>query len=279
MTRADVPHPQQSTLDAATIKGIAERLNQAEKNRVQIRQLTLDHPQMSIEDAYAIQHEWVAMKLAEGRRLKGRKIGLTSKAMQNSVGIMEPDYGALFDDMFFPDGFDVPIERFIEPRVEVELAFVLGKQLRGPDCTIFDVLAATDYVVPAIEIIDSRLQRVDPVTGSTRKIMDSIADNAANAGIVLGGRPIKPMEVDLRWVSAILYRNGVIEETGVAAGVLNHPANGVAWLANKFAPHDVALEPGEIILAGSFTRALFAHAGDTFHADYGPLGSIAFRFA
>ncbi len=274
------PAPGESShLDAATVRALAQKLNDAETNRVQIRQLTLEYPGMTIADAYAIQHEWVAMKIAGGRRLKGRKIGLTSKAMQNSVGIMEPDYGSLFDDMFFPDGFDVPVQRFIEPRVEVELAFVLGKTLRGPDCTLFDVLSATDYVVPAMEIIDSRLQRVDPVTGSTRKIMDSIADNAANAGIVLGGRPVKPMEVDLRWVSAILYRNGVIEETGVAAGVLNHPGNGVAWLANKFAPHGIELKPGEVILAGSFTRALFAHAGDTFHADYGPLGSIAFRFA
>jgi 2-oxo-hept-3-ene-1,7-dioate hydratase len=265
-------------VDESVIRLLAQRLYDAEKKRVQIRQLSREFPQLTIENAYAVQDALTAIKLAEGRVIKGRKIGLTSKAMQNSVGINEPDYGVLYDDMFFPDGFDVPITRFIEPRVEVELAFVLGKPLRGPDCTIFDVLSATEYVVPAMEIIDSRLQRVDPETGGLRKITDTISDNAANAGIVLGGRPVKPLDVDLRWVSAILYRNGVIEETGVAAGVMNHPANGVAWLANKLARHNIGLEAGQVILGGSFTRALFANAGDTFHADYGPLGSIAFRF-
>lgn len=265
-------------LDSATIQAAARRLDEAERSRTQIRQFTLEYPGISIADAYAIQQAWVGMKLATGRRLRGRKIGLTSKAMQASVGIDEPDHGALLDDMFFPDGFDVPVERFIEPRVEVELAFVLARPLRGPNCTLLDVVAAADFVVPAMEIIDSRLQRVDPQTGGTRKVMDTISDNAADAGVVMGGRPMRPTDVDLRWVGALLYRNGVIEETGVAAGVLNHPANGVAWLANKLAPYDVALEPGQVFLSGSFTRPIFGHAGDTFHADYGPLGSIAFRF-
>ncbi|CAN5705629.1 2-oxo-hepta-3-ene-1,7-dioic acid hydratase [soil metagenome] len=265
-------------IDSSTHRDIARRLDQAEKERVQIRQLHLDHPSLTIEDAYAIQHEWVGMKLAAGRRKVGRKVGLTSKAMQTSVGIDEPDYGTLLDDMVFQDSTDVPIDRFIEPRLEVELAFVLGKKLTGPNITMLDVLSATDYVVPAIEIIDSRQQRVDPQTKGTRTIVDSISDNAANAGIVMGGRPVKPMDVDLRWVAALLYCNGQVEETGVAAGVLNHPCNGVAWLANKLCAFDVSLEPGEIILGGSFTRAIFAHRGDTFHADYGPLGSIAFAF-
>src|SRR5690606_8243143 len=153
-------------------------------------------------------------------------------------------YGVLLDDMFFRDGSDIPFERFIVPRVEVELAFILGRELRGPDCTIFDVLSATEYVVPAIEIIDARIEQFDRETGKPRKVFDTISDNAANAGIVLGGRPFKPMDVDMRWACALLYRNGVIEESGVAAAVLNHPANGIAWLANKLAPHDVALQPG-----------------------------------
>lgn len=266
-------------LDAASIRAAAERLDNAERERRQARQLTLDHPDLTVEDAYQIQDAWIAMKLARGRKILGRKIGLTSKAMQDSVGIREPDYGVLLDDMFFDNGTDIPVDRFIEPRVEVELAFVLGKPLRGPNCTVFDVLSATEYVIPAIEIVDSRLQRVDPDTGKTRKVMDTISDNAADAGIVLGGRPVRPMDVDLRWVGALLSRNGVIEETGVAAGVLNHPANGVAWLANKLAPHEVTLEPGQVMLGGSFTRVVFGHRGDTFHADYGPLGSISFRFA
>ncbi len=265
-------------LDTATIREAAARLRQAESGHVQIRQLHLDFPAMDIEDAYAIQREWVAMKLGAGRRMAGHKIGLTSRAMQTSVGIHEPDYGVLLDDMFFDSGTDVPLDRFTEPRVEVELAFVLGKKLLGPHCTQFDVLCATDYVVPAMEIIDSRIQRIDPATKGTRTIVDSISDNAANAGVVMGGRPVRPMDVDLRWAAALLYRNGQIEETGVAAGVLNHPANGVAWLANKLSIYGESLQPGEVILAGSFTRAIFGHRGDTFHADYGPLGAVTFRF-
>jgi 2-oxo-hept-3-ene-1,7-dioate hydratase len=160
----------------------------------------------------------------------------------------------------------------------VELAFILGKRLTGPNCTIFDVLNAVDFVTPAIEIIDARLHQVDPETKVTRKVTDTISDNAANAGIVMGGRPFKPLEADMRWVCALCYRNGVIEETGVAAGVLNHPALGVAWLANKLAPYGVALEAGEVILGGSFTRPVYANRGDTFHIDYGSFGSISCRF-
>jgi 2-oxo-hept-3-ene-1,7-dioate hydratase len=218
------------------------------------------------------------MKLAAGRRLKGHKIGLTSRAMQQSSQIDEPDYGALLDDMFFAEGSEIPTSRFIVPRVEVELAFVLGKRLEGPEVTLFDVYDAVDHVIPALEIIDARSQSIDPDSGRPRKVFDTIADNAANAGVVMGGRPIRMRDVDLRWVSAIFSRNAVIEETGVAAGVLNHPANGVVWLANKLAPHGVALEPGQVILGGSFTRPVPARPGDTFHCDYGPLGSIACHF-
>jgi 2-oxo-hept-3-ene-1,7-dioate hydratase len=219
----------------------------------------------------------VKQKIAEGRVPRGHKIGLTSRAMQQSSQIDEPDYGTLLDDMFFEQGGDIPFKRFIAPRIEVELAFVLGKKLQGPNVSIFDVLAATDYVVPAIEIIDARIEQLDRETGAMRKVFDTIADNAANAGIVTGGRPVKPDAVDLRWVGALLYKNGVIEETGLAAAVLNHPATGVAWLANKLAPWGECLEAGEVVLGGSFTRPTTARPGDTFHADYGPLGSIAFR--
>ncbi|EFB71172.1 2-oxo-hept-4-ene-1,7-dioate hydratase [Providencia rustigianii] len=261
------------------ISQVAQRLNQAEKNREQIRQISLDHPEMTIEDAYAIQKEWVGLKIAEGRVLKGHKIGLTSKAMQASSQIDEPDYGALLDDMFFDDGCDIPTDRFIVPRIEVELAFVLAKPLRGPNCTLFDVYNATDYVIPALELIDARCHNIDPQTNRPRKVFDTISDNAANGAVILGGRPIKPRDLDLRWISALLYRNGVIEESGVAAAVLNHPANGVAWLANKLAPHNVELQPGQIILGGSFTRPVPARKGDVFHVDYGVMGSISCRFA
>ena len=260
------------------IRQLASELHESEKTRVQVEHFSKRHPEMTIEDGYAISREWVRAKIAEGRTVKGHKIGLTSRAMQLSSQIDEPDYGTLLDDMFFEQGGDIPFSRFIAPRVEVELAFKLGKRLKGPGVTIFDVLDATDYVVPAIEIIDARIEQFDRHTKQMRKVFDTIADNAANAGIVTGGRPVKPDAVDLRWVSALLYKNGVIEESGVAAAVLNHPATGVAWLANKLAPWDECLEAGEIVLGGSFTRPTTALPGDTFHADYGPLGAISFRF-
>ena len=265
-------------LDAKIIETIAKAYYQAEKTRQRIRPPSAQYQGFSIDDAYAVQRRLVALKLADGRTIKGHKIGLTSRAMQSMAGITEPDYGALLDDMFFPDGGEIPVNRFIEPRLECELAFIMGRQLSGPGCTIFDVLNATDYVVPTVEIVDSRTLPVDPETKAARKVEDSIADNAADAALVMGGRPVKPTDIDLRWVSALCYRNGIIEESGVAAAVMNHPANGVAWLANKLAPHGIKLEPGQAVLGGSFTRTVPARAGDLFHIDYGPLGSISCRF-
>jgi 2-oxo-hept-3-ene-1,7-dioate hydratase len=265
-------------LPESTIAALARQLYDARKSRTPLRHFSQQHPSMTIDDGYAIQRAWVALELADGRRIKGRKIGLTSRAMQQASMITEPDYAPLMDDMFFAQGSDIPRDRFIAPRVEVELAFILGRPLRGPGVTLFDVLAATDYVTPAIEIIDARIEQFDRETKAPRKVFDTISDFAANAGIVLGGRPVKPDAVDLRWVGALLYKNGVIEETGLAAGVLNHPANGVAWLADKIAAHDEQLNAGDVVLAGSFTRPTGAAAGDSFHVDYGPLGAVAFRF-
>lgn len=265
-------------LHTAQITSLALELDQAESTRIQLRQFSLQYPEITIEDAYAIQHRWVSHKLKQGRSMVGHKIGLTSRAMQVSSNITEPDYGVLLDDMVFAEGSDIPFSRFIVPRVEVELAFILAKDLTGPHCTIFDVLNATDYVIPAVEIIDARLHQIDPETQISRKVFDTIADNAANAGIVLGGRPIAPKDLDLRRVSAVLYRNAVIEESGVSAAVLNHPAKAVAWLANKLYDYGVSLKAGQVILSGSFIRPVAARPGDTFHIDYGQLGSIAFRF-
>lgn len=266
-------------LNSKIIEELALRLETAERTRTQIEQFSLEFPDMTLEDGYAISRAWVAQKLAGGRRIIGHKIGLTSRAMQRASNVTEPDFGTLLDSMLFMQGTDIPFAHFIEPRVEVELAFILKSPLKGPDITIFDVLNATDYVTPALEIIDARIERIDRKTGATRKVFDTISDNAANAGIILGGRPVRVTDIDLRWVAALLYRNGVIEESGVAAAVLNHPATGVAWLANKIAPHGEQLEPGQIVLAGSFTAPIFARKGDIFHADYGPLGTIAVRFA
>jgi 2-oxo-hept-3-ene-1,7-dioate hydratase len=249
----------------------ADILMKAEKERKQSVQLSKTWPDITIDDAYAISTEVANRKMAAGARLIGHKVGLTSKAMQRSSQINEPDFGYLLDNMMIADGAGIPHENFCLPRVEVELAFVLGKPLRGPGIGLTDVLRATEYVVPAIEIVDARLQ--DP-----RKIFDTVSDNGAAAGIVVGGRPVGPLEVDLRWVGGIMYRNSEIEETGVAAGVLGHPALGVAWLANKLGQHGVALEIGHLVLAGSFTRVVFARKGDTLHADFGNLGGIAVQF-
>ncbi len=252
-------------------KKAADILMAAEKARKQAVQISKTWPDITMDDAYAISTEVANRKIAAGAKLIGHKVGLTSKAMQRSSQIDEPDYGHLLDTMMIADGARVPHENFCLPRVEIELAFVLGKPLRGPGIGLTDVLRATDYVVPAIEVVDARLQ--DP-----RKIFDTVSDNGAAAGIVVGGRPVKPLEVDLRWVGGIMYHNAEIEETGVAAGVLGHPALGVAWLANKLGAHGVPLEPGHLVLAGSFTRVVFARKGDTLHADFGSLGGIALQF-
>lgn len=265
-------------LAQSDIDMLALRLDEAERTKTLITMFTADYPDLTIEDAYAIQRSWTAMQLERGRVIKGHKIGLTSKAMQNAVSISEPDYGVLFADMFYQDAGTIPYERFFAPRIEVELAFVLKTDLRGPDCTIFDVLNATDYVTPALEILETRMHRVHPQTKKPRTVIDTISDNAANAALVTGGRPFRPLDVDLRWVSALLFKNGQIEETGVAAGVLNHPANGIAWLANRLAPHDTYLKAGEVVLAGSFTRPIEVARGDTIHADYGPYGSVSCQF-
>ena len=249
----------------------ADILIAAEKARKQAQQLSTRWPGITIADAYAISSEVAQRKIAAGARLIGHKVGLTSKAMQRSSQIDEPDYGHLLDTMMIADGARVPHENYRLPRVEIELAFILGKALKGPGIGLPDVLRATEYVVPAIEIVDARLQ--DP-----RKIFDTVADNGAAAGIVIGGRPVGPRDIDLRWAGGILYRNAEIEETGLAAGVLGHPALGVAWLANKLGAHGVALEAGHLVLAGSFTRVVFARKGDTLHGDFGPLGGIAVQF-
>ena len=264
-------------LDTATIERLAARLDEAERTKTLIPMFTKEYPDFSIEDAYAVQRAWTKLQLGRGRVIKGHKIGLTSKAMQNAVGIREPDFGALLDDMFYADGAEVPADRFITIRIEAELAFVLKSRLTGPECTIFDVLNATDYCTPALEILDTRIKRTDP-SGATRKIVDTISDNAANAGIVTGGRAVRPDQIDMRWMGAIVSRNAEVEETGLGAGVLNQPARGVAWLANRLAQYGDGIEAGQIVLAGSFIRPVEARHGDTIVGDFGPYGTISCFF-
>ncbi|MGB7543877.1 MAG: 2-oxo-hepta-3-ene-1,7-dioic acid hydratase [Burkholderiales bacterium] len=258
-------------LSEAERKKCVEILLHAEKEKKQAVQLSTTFPHIAIEDSYAISSAVAKHKIAQGAKLIGHKVGLTSKAMQASSQINEPDYGHLLDTMMIVDGAKIPHANYCVPRVEVELAFVLGKPLQGPGVGLLDVLRATEYVVPAIEIVDARIQ-------NPRKIFDTVADNGAAAGIVIGGRPVGPNDLDLRWVGGIMYRNSEIEETGLAAGVLGHPALGVAWLANRLGQNDVTLEAGHLVLAGSFTRVVFANKGDTLHGDFGTLGSIAVQF-
>ena len=268
----------ENTMQDSDIKSVARRLHEAEANVERIKQTSLEYPNITIADAYAIQSEWCKIKISEGQVVKGHKIGLTSRAMQMQAEIDEPDFGTLFDKMFFDDGSEIEAKKFLTPMVEVELAFILGSRLEGDSVTIFDVINATDFVTPALEIIDFRNNGVDPGQQQTRTVMDTIADNAANAGIVLGGRAMRPKDLDLRWIPALLYKNGIIEETGVAAGVLNNPANGIVWLAKKLAPFCIALEAGQVVLAGSFTRPVPVASGDTIHGDFCNLGSITCRF-
>ena len=256
----------------------AARLDQAEQQRTQVSQTTLIHDNLTLDDAYRIQAQWQKLRLDRGETMVGHKIGLTSRAMQAAMNIDTPDSGFLTDAMTFEGGAELEAERFSDPKLEVELAFVLGQDLDRPDHTIGDVLNATDYVVPALELIAARSHRRDPETGRTRTVVDTIADNAANAAIITGGHKVKPTEVDLRWSAALLYRNGVVEETGVAAGVLDHPATGIAWLARRYAEQNMRLEAGQIILAGSFTRPVDIRPGDHFVADYNNLGSFEVRF-
>jgi 2-oxo-hept-3-ene-1,7-dioate hydratase len=254
----------------------------AAKTRVQIGHFSKRFPQMSIADGYRISRAWVQMQIDQGSRVIGHKIGLTSRAMQVSSQIDEPDFGTLLDHMLYTCSpgqiLPIPMSNFIAPRVEVEFAFVLKAPLRGPNVTLKDVLKATEYVTPAIEIIDARVEQFDRHTKAPRKVFDTISDNAANGGIVLGALQANPLTTDLPWCGAILRQNGVVEETGLAAGVQGHPAIGVAWLANKLAPWGESLAVGEIVLAGSFTKPANAKLGDEFDADYGPLGKLQFKF-
>lgn len=261
------------------ISAAAAALDDAERRRRQIGLLSLAHPGIDLDDAYKIQAAWIERKQAAGHRPIGWKIGLTSRAMQQALNIDTPDSGVLLDSMAFDDGAAIPPERFIQPRVEAEIAFVMKAPLRGPVITLFDVLDATNYISPALEILDTRIVRADPATKKTRTVFDTIADNAANAGIVMGGRPMRPLDVDLRWLGAIVSRDGTVEETGLAAGVLNHPARGIAWLANRLAAYGGEIAAGQVVLSGSFIRPVECPPGSTITADFGALGSVSCHFS
>jgi 2-oxo-hept-3-ene-1,7-dioate hydratase len=265
-------------LSQTEIDEAASALDQAEKTGVQTGLISLKHPQATMDDAYAIQSAWVKQKLAAGRKVIGWKIGLTSKAMQYALNIGTPDSGVLFDDMLFKDGAIIPANRFIQPRIEAEIAFVMKRDLRGPDVVAEDVRAAADYVSPSLEILDTRILRADPITKKSRNIVDTISDNAANAGIVLGQQRFDPRDIDIRWMGAIVSKNDEVEETGLGAGVLNDPAIGIAWLANRLAQYGDHISAGQIVLSGSFIRPIETKKGDVIRADFGTHGSVGCHF-
>lgn len=261
------------------IHAAAAALFEAEKTHRQIGLLSRQYPGMTLDDAYAVQAELVALKRAAGAAVVGWKIGLTSRAMQQALNIATPDSGVLLDDMRFDDGATVPAGRFIQPRIEAEIAFVTKAPLAGRQVTRDEVLAATAHVVPSLEILDTRILRVDPATGQARIITDTVSDNAANAGFVLGAQRHAVDALDLRRVGAIVCRDGVVEETGLGAGVLNDPVAGILWLVHRLADHGLGVAAGEVLLSGSFIRPIEAPPGSRFHADFGAFGQVTLEFA
>lgn len=258
-------------LTDAQLQQAAAAILKAEETKIPTPQLSKLFPDMAIEDAYRVQDIWAEARIAKGARVAGHKIGLTSRAMQMASKMTEPDYGRILDDALYNDGATIAAATFLKPRLEVELAFVMGEDLEGPGKRIYDVMRATEVVVPALEIIDYR-------TEVPRLIVDTIADNAAFGAIVVGGRPVRPYDIDVRWVGATLSKNGIIEESGVSAAIMGHPAAGIAWLVNKLAAVGAGLKKGQIVLGGSFTRPVDIAPGDVIHADYGPLGAIGVSF-
>ena len=260
------------------IEAAAMALFSAEITGRQMGLLSKAFPDMSVDGAYAVQRALVAKREETGRKITGWKIGLTSRAMQDALKIDTPDSGVLFDDMHFDSGASIPQGRFIQPRVEAEIAFVMKSDLGGA-AGRDEVLAATDYICPSLEILDTRIVRTDPETGVARKIVDTISDNAANAGLVLGSERHDPAAVDMRWVGAIVTRNGVVEETGLGAGVLNDPVTSVVWLAERLGAHGMAIRAGDVVLSGSFIRPVETASGDVLHADFGDFGEVRIAFA
>jgi 2-keto-4-pentenoate hydratase len=251
---------------------LADALSEAERSRTPIDPLTVEYPDLDVTDAYEIQLVNVRRRVEAGATVRGHKIGLSARAMQQMMGVDEPDYGHLLDDMFVAEATVVPANELLQPRVEVEVAFVLGASLAGPGCTVADVLEATAFVAPAIEIIDSRIR------DWKISLPDTIADNASSGRVVLGGRRTAVDAVDLRTIGAVLRRNGEIVETGAAGAVLGNPATAVAWLANNVHAFGVTLEAGHVVMPGSCTRAVDVAAGDVVRADFDTLGHVTVAF-
>jgi len=269
---------EQPRLSSAQHDVLAQELFEADRNRSLIPLISQRFPTANMEDAYAIQAALVDRFVAEGRSIKGWKIGLTSKAMQSALSIDTPDSGVLFDDMFFDNDSLIPKDRFITTRIEAEIAFVMKEDLVGEGTTREQVVAATQCVCPSLEILDTRVMPRDPDTGAIRTVIDTISDNAANAGLVLGNKRHAIDAFDLRWVGAIVSKNGEVEETGLGAGVLNDPVMGIVWLAQRLGRYGQKIRAGDVVLSGSFIRILQTPPGSQIDADFGAFGRVGCTF-
>jgi 2-keto-4-pentenoate hydratase len=260
-------------VDGETRAAVAQELNDAYSSKVPIDQISTRFADMTVEDSYEIQLLQIAHRVGSGRRVIGHKVGLTSVAMQKQLGVGQPDYGHITDDMIFLEHEVIREDLYLQPKVEPEIAFVLKSPLRGPGVTVAQALAAVDFVLPALEIIDSRIR--DWRIG----ILDTIADNASSGGIVLGSTPVAVDAVDLRLSGCVLYRNGEVAATGAGGAVLGSPLTSLVWLANTVGPLGISLEAGHIVLPGSQTSAIAVTPGDTFTAQFAGIGSVTTRFA
>lgn len=259
-------------LSAAVRTTLADALARAERERTSIAPLTANHLDIDVVDAYQIQLINIKKRVAAGARVVGHKVGLSSAAMQQMMGVDEPDYGHLLDDMqVYPD-VPVPAAKYLSPRVEVEVGFILATDLPGANCTEADVVAATLAVVPAIELIDTR------ITDWQIALCDTIADNASSAGFALGATRVPPSSIEITEIDAVLFRNGKAVAEGRSDAVLGNPATAVAWLARKVDSFGVRLRAGDIVLPGSCTRAFDARAGDEFVAEFAGLGCVQLSF-
>ncbi len=259
-------------LTVETRDELAADLAQAERSREPIAPLTSSYPEIDVVDAYEIQLINIRQRVAEGARVLGHKVGLSSLAMQQMMGVDEPDYGHLLDEMQVFEDTPVKAGRYLYPRVEVEVGFILAADLPGAACTEDDVLAATEALVPSIELIDTR------ITDWKIGLCDTIADNASSAGFVLGAARVSPRDVDVKAIDAMLTRNGEMVAEGRSDAVLGNPVTAVAWLARKVESFGVRLLKGDIVLPGSCTRAIDVQAGDKFIADFAGLGSVRLSF-
>ncbi|MEU2006536.1 2-keto-4-pentenoate hydratase [Rhodococcus sp. NPDC019627] len=250
----------------------ARSLSDAERDRAPIEPLTATYPDIDVVDAYEIALINIRARLEAGETVYGHKVGLSSEVMQKMMGVDEPDYGHLLSSMVYAEGTPIDTARFCYPRIEVEIGYVLGETLPGEWCTEADVLAATEYIVPSIELIDSR------ITDWKIGLADTIADNASSAGVILGAGRVEPSRVDIGAISAVLFQGDEEIARGEASAVLGNPTKAVAWLARKVASFGVRLEAGHVILPGSCTRAIDARPGDVFRADFSDIGSVSVEF-